>query len=183
MIGANSSGLLEQLDTIRLRSGETFHHFVRVCRELDEDLIPDSTADDTAVRFVPTDAAMEDICGMLGLPLTGQDCGAAFALLWDIVRLTQVDMRDLRTENDTCRVALDNFKPDIGSFNNQYLALWHLKMKVGTWYIDGIDVIDERQVLQSGDATVFIWGIQGILSTDDVSARLRVACKQFSNSM
>lgn len=148
-----------------------FTHFGKICEVVGEDLMPKMDAD-AAIRFIPTDTALLAYMNYLNLSM---DSDEDLILLYDMVQLTQVDMRDLRNDESTnsVRVTLDNFKSDIGSFDVEYLALWHLEQSgSGSWTIDDIEIIDTRVMIKHNNKVLFVWGINGVLLTPVVSERL-----------
>lgn len=165
--------LLDQLDKITLRTGDTFHHFVRACKALSIDLIPTY---EISVRFIPTDAMMSSVLALFDIDPNPHSIDRKLAMFLDWVKLTEVDQRDLRTSDEGTPVQLSNFKPDIASFHREYLAFWLLEQSMNGWTLDKLPVIDERQSMtikvDGKTKVVFFWGIQGILSTDSVTERL-----------
>lgn len=152
--------MLDELDSQTLSNGDTFHDFVRACKALKMDMEP--AHGDAAIWFIPTDSALRVIL---------KDAMLQPCLLYDIVRICQIDMRDLRDE----RVALDNLKPDVASVHPEYGALWKLIFDRNRrkWHLDNLEVHDERIVIRLGQKVWFVWGVNGILSTPEVTARLR----------
>ena len=151
--------ILRQLKQTSLETGDTFKTFVKMYSELN-DVEYREHNDDVQVRFIPTDHSFKDLIN-----------DVAYV---DFIRMTRVDMRDLRTDKEgNSRVELDNFRPDLASYEPQYRALWYLDLDEMT--IDGVPIINERIVLNCSECEnehiMFVWGIEGILSTDEITEK------------